>query len=208
MHLRIVIAVFLVGGTAALMPYALSLFSEDVKPFPFGWVGGLSSIALALWLSRGSNIARALLILFSCLGLAFYGYLALMVGSRSWTTAAFLGVFALISAYSLWALAFSQDVRVELARRGDKNLDDKRPELSDELGRKQDCRVEKLRSLLTPSGQTAQPQLLVAVVSDLPIEALKPAVLDKADRLFGVIFAETQQANTLVNAAVKYFKLN
>ena len=116
-HLRIVIAVFLVGGIATLMPYALSLFSEDVKPSPFGWVGGLSSIALAIWLSRGSNIARALLILFSCLGLAFYGYLALMVGSRSWTTAAFVGVFALISAYCLWALAFSQDVRAELTRR-------------------------------------------------------------------------------------------
>jgi hypothetical protein len=104
-HLRIVIALFLVGGISALMPYALSLFSEDVKPFPFGWVGGLSSIALALWLLRGSNIARTLLIIFSCLGLAFYGYLALMVGSRSWTTAAFVGVFALISAYCLWALA-------------------------------------------------------------------------------------------------------
>jgi eukaryotic-like serine/threonine-protein kinase len=78
-----------------------------------------------------------------------------------------------------------------------------------------DGRVEKLRSLLTPSGQTrrngkgaAQPQLLVAVVSGLPIEALKPAVLDKADRLFGVIFAETQQAGNVVNAAVKYFELN
>ena len=78
-----------------------------------------------------------------------------------------------------------------------------------------DGRVEKLRSLLTPYGQTrrngkgaAQPQLLVAVVSGLPIEALKPAVLDKADRLFGVIIAETQQANNTVNAAVKYFELN
>jgi hypothetical protein len=78
-----------------------------------------------------------------------------------------------------------------------------------------DGRVEKLRSLLAPSGQTrrnsqggAQPQLLVAVVSGLPIEALKPAALDKADRLFGVIFAETQQANNMVNAAVKYFELN
>jgi hypothetical protein len=70
-----------------------------------------------------------------------------------------------------------------------------------------DGRVEKLRSLLRPSGQTAQPQLLVAVVSDLPIEALKPAVLDKADRLFEVIFAETQQASNMVNATVKYFKL-
>jgi hypothetical protein len=71
-----------------------------------------------------------------------------------------------------------------------------------------DGRVEKLRSLLKPSGQTAQPQLLVAVVSGLPIEALKPAVLDKADRLFDVIFAETQQASNMVDAAAKYFKLD
>jgi hypothetical protein len=33
-------------------------------------------------------------------------------------------------------------------------------------------------------------------------------VLDKADRLFGVIFAETQQASNMVNAAVKYFEPN
>jgi hypothetical protein len=78
-----------------------------------------------------------------------------------------------------------------------------------------DGRVEKLRSLVTPPGQArrnsqggAQPQLLVAVVSDLPIEALKPAALDKADRLFDVIFAETQQANNMVSAAAKYFELN
>ena len=51
------------------------------------------------------------------------GCLALMAGSRSWTTAAFLAVFALISAYSLSALAFSQDVRVELARcRGQEHI--------------------------------------------------------------------------------------
>jgi hypothetical protein len=78
-----------------------------------------------------------------------------------------------------------------------------------------DGRVEKLRSLVTPSGQTrrnsqggAQPQLLVAVVSGLPIEALKPAVLDKADSLFGIVFAEMQQAGNMVNAAVKYFEPN
>jgi hypothetical protein len=70
-----------------------------------------------------------------------------------------------------------------------------------------DGRVEKLRSLLRPSGQTAEPQLLVALVSDLPIEALKPAVLDKADTLFDVIFAETQQASNVVKAGMKYFKL-
>jgi serine/threonine-protein kinase len=78
-----------------------------------------------------------------------------------------------------------------------------------------DGRVEKLTNLLTPSGQArrnsqggAQPQLLVAVVSGLPIEVLKPAVLDKADRLFGAIFVETQQTGNMVNAAVKHFELN
>jgi hypothetical protein len=71
-----------------------------------------------------------------------------------------------------------------------------------------DGRVEKLRSLLRPSGQTAQPQLLVALVSDLPIEALKPAALDKADRLFGMISAETHQTGNIVNGAVKYLKLD
>jgi serine/threonine-protein kinase len=70
-----------------------------------------------------------------------------------------------------------------------------------------DGRVEKLRSLLMPSRQTAQPQLLVAIGSALPVEALKPAVLDKADRLFDVIFAETQVSNNMVNAIVKYFKV-
>jgi hypothetical protein len=69
-----------------------------------------------------------------------------------------------------------------------------------------DGRVEKLTNLLTPSGQTAKPKLLVAVVSGLPIAALKPAMLDKADKLFGAIIAETQQASNTVSAAVKYFK--
>jgi serine/threonine-protein kinase len=71
-----------------------------------------------------------------------------------------------------------------------------------------DGRVEKLRSLLRPSGQTVQPQLLVAVVSRLPIEALKSGVLDPADRLFGMILAETQQTGNIVNGAIKYLKLD
>jgi hypothetical protein len=35
----------------------------------------------------------------------------------------------------------------------------------------------------------------------------KPAMLDKADRFFDAIFAETQQASNIGNAAMKYFKL-
>jgi ABC-type cobalamin transport system permease subunit len=121
-HLRIVVALFIVGGIIALMPYALSLFLDDVQPSPFGWAGGVGSIALAAWLSRGSNIARNLLIVFSVLGLLFYGMLLLTIMRNSWSTAAILGIFGILSGYCLWALAFSKDVRAELARRRDANM--------------------------------------------------------------------------------------
>jgi hypothetical protein len=121
-HLRIVVALFIVGGILALMPYALSLFLDDVQPSPFGWAGGVGSIALAAWLSRGSNIARNLLIVFSVLGLLFYGMLLLTIVRDSWSTATILGIFGILSGYCLWALAFSKDVRAELARRRDANM--------------------------------------------------------------------------------------
>jgi hypothetical protein len=116
-HLRIVVALFVVGGILALAPYVASLFSEDVNLYPFGWVGGLASIALALWLARGSNIARNLLVVFSVLGLLFYGGLVFAVLKHSLAIAAVLGVFALLSGYCLWALLFSKDVRAELDKR-------------------------------------------------------------------------------------------
>ena len=116
-HLRIVVALFVVGGILALAPYVASLFSEDVNLYPFGWVGGLASIALALWLAHGSNIARNLLVVFSVLGLLFYGGLVFAVLKHSLAIAAVLGVFALLSGYCLWALLFSKDVRAELDKR-------------------------------------------------------------------------------------------
>jgi hypothetical protein len=116
-HLRVVIALFVVGGVLALLPYALALFVDNISVYPFGWVGGVGSIALAVWLSRGSNIARNLLIVFSILGVLFYGALLVMILKYSWSSAAFLGIFVVLSGYCLWALMFSKDVRAELARR-------------------------------------------------------------------------------------------
>jgi hypothetical protein len=116
-HLRIVIALFLIGGIFALAPYVASLFSKDINLYPFGWAGGLAAIALAIWLSRGSAIARNLLVVFSILGLLFYGGLAFAALQHSVAFAAVLGVFAIISAYCLWALMFSKDVRAEIDRR-------------------------------------------------------------------------------------------
>jgi hypothetical protein len=116
-HLRIVITLFVIGGIVALLPYMLFLFLDDINLSPFGWVGGIGSIVLAAWLSRGSNIARNLLIIASILGLLFYGTLLLTILKQSWSTAAVLGVFGVLCGYCLWALMFSKEVRAELARR-------------------------------------------------------------------------------------------
>jgi hypothetical protein len=117
-HLRIVIALLVVGGISSLAPYVASLFFKDITPYsPFGWVGGLV-IALAAWLSRGSMIARNLLVLVSILGVLFYGLLTLEAVKHSWSIAALIGFFAAVSAYCLWALMFSKEVRAELDRRG------------------------------------------------------------------------------------------
>jgi len=118
-HLRIVIAVFVVGGIVALLPYALFLFLDGISVSPFGWLGGVGSIALAAWLSRGSNIARNLLVAFSIFGFVFYGMLFFAMLRDSRSAAAVLGIFGMLCGYCLWALLFSKDVRAELARRRD-----------------------------------------------------------------------------------------
>jgi hypothetical protein len=116
-HVRIVVTIFVVGGVLALVPYALSLFLDDISLFPFGWAGGFGSIALAAWLSRGSDVARILLIVVSVFGIVIYGYLFAAALRASGTVAAILGIIVALSGYCLWALAFSQAVRTELARR-------------------------------------------------------------------------------------------
>jgi CDP-diglyceride synthetase len=116
-HLRIVIALLVVGGLASLAPYAASLFFNDITPFsPFVWVGGVL-IPLAAWLSRGSIIARYLLIVVSIIGVLFWSYVTLIAIKFSWSIAAAPGAIAAVSAYCLWALMYSKDVRAELDRR-------------------------------------------------------------------------------------------
>jgi hypothetical protein len=138
-HLRIVVAIFVVGGIIALLPYVLFPFMDDIHLSPFGWVGGLGGIALAAWLCRGSNIARNLLVIFSILGLLFYGILLLTILRDSWSIAAVLGIFGILCGYCLWALMFSKDVRAELARRSGADIEqetDQRRKLDEELGGK------------------------------------------------------------------------
>jgi hypothetical protein len=113
-HLRIVVALLIVGGIASLAPYVAAPFFKDVTPFsPFSWAGGFL-IPFGIWLWRGSIIARYLLIVVSGIGVLFWSYLALAAVRYSLSVAAVIGVFAAVSAYCLWALKFSKSVRAEL----------------------------------------------------------------------------------------------
>jgi hypothetical protein len=116
-HLRIVVAVFTVGGVLALLLYASSLFLSDMGVFPFLWANGLASIGLAIWLYRGSNVARILLIVLSVIGILLWG--AFFIGSvrHSLAVATVPGIAAILSVYCLWALMFSKEVRAEIDRR-------------------------------------------------------------------------------------------
>jgi len=55
-HLRIVVTIF------ALLPYVLFPFVEGISVSPFGWLGGVGSIALAAWLSVAASRVNTLMV--------------------------------------------------------------------------------------------------------------------------------------------------
>jgi hypothetical protein len=116
-HLRIVTSIFVLGGALAALPYTLSLFLDDPPPPLIGWIGGIGCIAFAAWFSRGSNIARYFLIIFSILGVLEYTTLIFVVGEGTWSDMAAMGFFGILSGYCLWVLVFSKELRAELLRR-------------------------------------------------------------------------------------------
>ncbi len=82
--------------------------------------------------------------------------------------------------------------------------------------------VHNLSGMLRPSGDTksfnlrlqrtdpgpAQPQLLFAVASARPLEALKAPQLGTADQVFAQVFNEGLQSGQAINVSAKYFKLD
>jgi hypothetical protein len=120
-HLRIVTTIFIVSGIFILLPYVMSLFLDGLHTPPIGLIGGIGSIAVAVWFSRGSNIARYLLIVSSILGLLICLFLLFVGVAEDGPTGAVIGVTAALSAYCLWVLMFSKDVRAEFARRREAN---------------------------------------------------------------------------------------
>ena len=120
-HLRVVMALFIIGRCLAILPYALSL-AIDESPSPLGAIFGVVAIALAVWLSRGSTIARSLLIVLSIVGLVVYIVTFFLTVGESWLDAIPLAVYAVLSAYCLWVLTFSEELRAEIASRRERHV--------------------------------------------------------------------------------------
>jgi hypothetical protein len=88
-------------GKVSLLPFALSLFMDGVHTFMSSLVGGLGGIAIAIWFSRGSHIARYIMIIYLIFGLLFCGLaLFLLAGHLEW--AILIGVIGAFCGYCLW----------------------------------------------------------------------------------------------------------
>ncbi len=137
-HLRIVVTIFVIGGIVSLLPFALSLFMDGVNTSVSQLVGGIGGMAVAIWFSRGSHIARYIMIIYSIIGLLLCGLvLFLLAGYLEWV--ALFGVTAIFCGYCLWVSAFSKSVRAELSRRREANMkheSDERRRFYEQLGEK------------------------------------------------------------------------
>ena len=77
-HLRIVVTIFVAGGIVSVLPFALSLFVEGVHSSAYNVFGSVGSAAIAILFSRGSNIARSLMNIYSIFGVLVCGLLLLL----------------------------------------------------------------------------------------------------------------------------------
>jgi Ca2+/Na+ antiporter len=129
---------FVVSGIIIFLPYPLSFFLEGLRTSPSGLVGGLGIIGLAVWFSRGSNIARYLLLTGSVSGALVCGMLLVLLAKDldAWLNAMLVAMI-FVSGYCVWVLALSAQARAELSRRRDviaKQESEKRRQFYEQLG--------------------------------------------------------------------------
>jgi hypothetical protein len=86
----------------------------DRGAFNGQFVGGAVQVALALWLLRGSDVARIILAFLFALGVALCLWIAFLLREAAIGAIAMLA-FALLSAGAFWILVFSKRFRAELA---------------------------------------------------------------------------------------------
>ena len=114
--LRIVVGVVFVSGLVSIL---IGLGHAIRGAFSSQLLAGPLYIALAVWLFRGSDVARMVLAGLFALGLVLIIGLVWLIHDDV-TTTVFMLAIATISAAVLWVLVFSRRFRAELAANAEK----------------------------------------------------------------------------------------
>jgi hypothetical protein len=111
----LIVLVFVVAAFGAVALYAGLLHATVRGAFSGQLLGGLLQIALAVWLYRGSDIARTVLAFLYALGFLFAIGLAFFSVGGGQMIAVLSGAMAIVTSVIFWVLAFSKRLRAELA---------------------------------------------------------------------------------------------
>lgn len=110
----LIVIVFVVAASGAVAVLAGLLHAAVRGTFSGQLLGGPLQIALAVWLYRGSNIARSVLILLYAFGFLFSIGLAFFSSGGGSMIVVLGSIMSVVAAVVFWILAFSKRFRAEL----------------------------------------------------------------------------------------------
>lgn len=112
--LQAILGIVIVLAMSSIVPSVGKMISTGA--FDGKFVGGVVQLALAAWMSRGSNVARACLAVLYAFGAVVAGVISAMTVTHAYVIGAVM-MFALmlLCAWVCWVLVFSKRFRAELA---------------------------------------------------------------------------------------------
>lgn len=111
--LRTVVVIIIATGSVSVLAGLGHAIGRGT--FSGNLLGGLLQISLAIWLFRGSDVARIILALLFFVGFVVAVGLPVFAGERETLLIVVAAATAILSGLCFWILAFSQRLRAELA---------------------------------------------------------------------------------------------
>ena len=111
--LRTVVVILIVTGSVSVLAGLGHAIGRGA--FSSQLLGGVLQISLAIWLFRGSDVARIILAVLFFIGFVFALGLPVLAGEREPALIVVAAAMAIAAGLCFWILAFSQRLRAELA---------------------------------------------------------------------------------------------
>jgi hypothetical protein len=111
--LRTVVVIIIVSGSVSVLAGLGHAIGRGA--FSGNLLGGVLQISLAIWLFRGSDVARIILAVLFFIGFVFALGLPVLAGEREPLLIVVAAAMAIAAGLCFWILAFSQRLRAELA---------------------------------------------------------------------------------------------